>query len=115
MLQGVFRFLVYSLLFCLIAAGAGGFIAAKQSPPVHFSGQKTFDAHTLSEFNGTNPDKPIYLALDGFVYDVTAGKTFYQTGGTYHFLAGKDSSGELHVAGAGIIKRKYPVIATYIH
>lgn len=69
-----------------------------------------FTAEQLKEFDGSNPDKPIYLALDGFVYDVTEGKEFYQPGGAYHNLAGKDSSGPLHLVGGSIIKHKYKVI-----
>jgi predicted heme/steroid binding protein len=75
---------------------------------------KTLTPSELSQFNGTNPNLPIYLALNGNVYDVTAGKEFYQTGGSYHYLAGRDSSTELNLIGGGIIKRKYPVIGKLI-
>lgn len=70
----------------------------------------TFTVDQLKEFDGSDPEKPIYLALDGAVYDVTAGKEYYQTDGSYHYLAGKDSSKELHLVGGNIIKEKYPVI-----
>lgn len=66
----------------------------------------------LKTFDGTDPNKPIYLALDGLVYDVTPGKEFYQVGGSYHDLAGKDSSGPLRIFGGSIIKKKYKVIGT---
>ncbi len=71
-----------------------------------------FTREQLKVFDGTDPSKPIYLALDGLVYDVTPGKEFYQTGGAYHDLAGKDSSEPLHLVGGSIIKRKYRVIGT---
>lgn len=64
----------------------------------------------LKRYDGTDPNLPIYIGLDGLIYDVTAGKEFYQPGGVYHFLAGKDSSTELHIAGSDIIKRKYQVV-----
>jgi predicted heme/steroid binding protein len=71
---------------------------------------KVFTADTLAQFNGTDPKLPIYLALDGLVYDISKGREFYQVGRPYHDLAGKDSSKELHFAGGGIIQRKYPVV-----
>lgn len=71
---------------------------------------KTFTSKELSTFNGVDPKLPIYLALDGNVYDVSKGKEFYRLGGPYHDLAGKDSSAELHLVGGDIIRRKYPVI-----
>lgn len=47
---------------------------------------KQFSAEELSKYNGTNPDLPIYLAFEGKVYAVTAGKKYYEKGGSYHFL-----------------------------
>ena len=93
--------------------------------PNFFSNQETavvnsdtqlseFTTSQLAEFDGTNPQKPIYIGMDGLVYDVTEGKKYYQTNGAYHSLAGKDSSEELHKAGGEIIKRKYPVIGKVI-
>ncbi|KKR31495.1 MAG: hypothetical protein UT63_C0068G0005 [Candidatus Gottesmanbacteria bacterium GW2011_GWC2_39_8] len=71
---------------------------------------KVFKVSELSKFNGTDPNKPIYIAYNGEVYDVSGGRNFYKPGGTYHFLAGRDSTSELNIAGGAIIKRKYPVI-----
>lgn len=75
---------------------------------------RKFTVEELKKYNGTNPELPIYLVLDGNVYDVTKGKEFYIPGGPYHYLAGKDSSFELHIVGGDIIKRKYPVIGRLI-
>ena len=69
-----------------------------------------FTREQLQAFDGTDSNKPIYIALDGLVYDVTAGREYYQVGGSYHDLAGKDSSGLLHIFGGSIIKKKYKVI-----
>ncbi len=71
---------------------------------------KTITAEELKKYDGTDPKLPIYIALDGLIYDVTAGSKFYTPGGPYHYLAGKDSSAELHLIGGDIIKRKYPVV-----
>lgn len=68
----------------------------------------------LAQYDGSNPDKPIYIGLNGYVYDVTPGKSYYETGGTYHYLAGKDSSAELNLVGGDIIIKKYKVIGVLI-
>ncbi|EKD84736.1 MAG: neuron derived neurotrophic factor [uncultured bacterium] len=75
---------------------------------------KTFTQDELKKYNGTDADLPIYLALDGVVYDVTAGREFYASGGAYHYLAGKDASIPLHLVGADIIKNKYPVVGKLV-
>lgn len=46
----------------------------------------------LSEYNGTDPSKPIYVAVKGRIFDVTNGKSFYGPGGAYAMFAGKDAS-----------------------
>jgi predicted heme/steroid binding protein len=46
----------------------------------------------LSLYNGTDPSLPIYLALNGTIYDVSAGPKHYGPGGSYHFFAGKDAT-----------------------
>lgn len=75
---------------------------------------KTFTLESIREFDGTDNNKPIYIAMNGLVYDVSAGREFYNTEGPYHYLAGKDSSTELNLVGGSIIKRKYPVIGKLI-
>ncbi|KAA8521721.1 hypothetical protein F0562_012394 [Nyssa sinensis] len=46
----------------------------------------------LKQYDGTDPSKPIYVALKGRVFDVTTGKSFYGPGGAYAMFAGKDAS-----------------------
>jgi predicted heme/steroid binding protein len=46
----------------------------------------------LAAFDGTDPSKPIYLAINGTIYDVTAGQRIYGPGGSYRFFAGCDAS-----------------------
>lgn len=86
----------------------------KKAAPVRGNGSasnlKKFSTAQLAKYNGVDPTLPIYIGLDGFVYDVTKGKDFYKVGGPYHDLAGRDASSELHLVGGGIIKRKYPIV-----
>ncbi|KAF2124727.1 cytochrome b5, partial [Dothidotthia symphoricarpi CBS 119687] len=59
---------------------------ALMNPPLHLT-----DAD-LAKYDGTNPTLPIYLALNGTIYDVSAGRSTYGPGGSYHFFAGRDSA-----------------------
>jgi predicted heme/steroid binding protein len=80
------------------------------SSTVVAGGEKIFTVAELVKYDGSNSSLPIYLALDGNVYDVTPGKKFYAVGGAYHSLAGRDSSTMLHLVGGDIIKKKYKVV-----
>ncbi|KAL8150233.1 hypothetical protein V2J09_020041 [Rumex salicifolius] len=51
-----------------------------------------FSAAQLNQYNGTDPSKPIYVAVKGRVFDVTTGINFYGPGGSYSMFAGKDAS-----------------------
>lgn len=46
----------------------------------------------LKAYDGSDPAKPIYLAINGTIYDVSNGRNFYGPGGSYHFFAGADAS-----------------------
>ncbi|KAF1844334.1 uncharacterized protein K460DRAFT_397448 [Cucurbitaria berberidis CBS 394.84] len=46
----------------------------------------------LAQYDGTDPSKPIYLALNGTIYDVSSSPTTYGPGGSYHFFAGHDAA-----------------------
>ena len=46
----------------------------------------------LSTYNGSNPDLPIYLAINGTIFDVSAGRNTYGPGGSYSVFAGRDAT-----------------------
>lgn len=74
-----------------------------------------YSAEELKRYDGTDPQKPILLALDGLVYDVSlGGDDFYKPGESYHYLVGVDSSRYLHIYGENLIRKKYPVVGRYI-
>jgi membrane-associated progesterone receptor component len=52
---------------------------------------QTFTPPTLEPYNGTK-GKPIYFAVRGRVFDVSAGRNFYGPGGPYSNFAGRDAS-----------------------
>ncbi|KAK5129474.1 hypothetical protein LTR08_003234 [Meristemomyces frigidus] len=49
------------------------------------------DAELVS-YDGSDVTKPIYLALNGTIYDVSAARRVYGPGGSYHVFAGKDAA-----------------------
>lgn len=46
----------------------------------------------LTVYDGTDPTKPIYLAINGTIYDVSANRRTYGPGGSYHYFAGCDAA-----------------------
>lgn len=49
-------------------------------------------ADELKAYDGTDPSKPIYVAIKGRIFDVSAGNSFYGPDGAYCMFAGKDAS-----------------------
>lgn len=86
----------------------------KIPPSANIQELPVYTKEDLKRYNGENLDAPVYLALDGYVYDVSPGREdFYNPGKVYHYLTGRDSSIELHLAGAGIIRKKYQLVGKY--
>ncbi|WWD22720.1 hypothetical protein CI109_107213 [Kwoniella shandongensis] len=52
---------------------------------------KVFTPVQLAMYDGRD-DQPVYLAIDGVVYDVTANRRIYGKGGSYNMMAGRDAS-----------------------
>merc|ERR1711939_215707 len=46
----------------------------------------------LALYNGTDPKKPIYLAINGTIFDVSAGRHTYGPAGSYSVFAGRDAT-----------------------
>lgn len=73
-----------------------------------------YNEQQLAQYDGNDPTKPVLLALDGYVYDVSSGRQdFYNPDKSYHYLVGKDSSSELHLFGGEIIKKKYQIVGVF--
>ncbi|KAI5454390.1 hypothetical protein NCC49_004444 [Naganishia albida] len=54
--------------------------------------QKIFTPEQLAAYDGKDASKPIYLGVDGDVYDVTASRRIYGPLGPYNAFAGRDAS-----------------------
>jgi membrane-associated progesterone receptor component len=53
---------------------------------------RDFTVQELLQFDGSDPEKPICLAVKGKVYDVSRGRDFYGPGGAYGVFAGHDAT-----------------------
>jgi predicted heme/steroid binding protein len=69
-----------------------------------------FTLEELKNYSGQVMSQPIYVGLNSYVYDVSAGGKLYQPGGPYNYLTGKDSSEELNLIGGETIAKKYPIV-----
>ncbi|CAI9301431.1 hypothetical protein Lser_V15G42642 [Lactuca serriola] len=46
----------------------------------------------LRPYNGSDPSKPLLMAIKGKIYDVSRSRMFYGPGGPYALFAGRDAS-----------------------
>jgi predicted heme/steroid binding protein len=52
----------------------------------------TLTPSQLSLYNGTDSTLPIYVAVNGTIFDVSANRMIYGPGGSYNFFAGRDAT-----------------------
>ncbi len=64
----------------------------EQAPPspLPVAEERDYALGELGAFDGSDPAKPLLIAVRGRVYDVTRGRDFYGPGGPYGMFAGKD-------------------------
>ncbi|KZW04418.1 cytochrome b5 [Exidia glandulosa HHB12029] len=96
-LSHVLKFLVFVLLAVTLSGKfvtgsyKWGYEGKWSNIKTYFPSQMTvFSERRLAQFDGTYESKPIYLAIDGDVFDVSASRHTYGPGGSYHIMAGKD-------------------------
>lgn len=54
--------------------------------PIHLTPEE------LALYDGSDETKPIYLAINGTIFDVSAGRNTYGPGGSYSVFAGRDAT-----------------------
>lgn len=60
---------------------------------VRWSEPLNLSEEELSKFDGSNNKEPIYIAIDGDVYDVSSNREMYaRPNGAYSFFAGRDAA-----------------------
>ncbi|WOK98910.1 membrane steroid-binding protein 1-like [Canna indica] len=72
------------------ARDAGEREALEPLPPPVQLGEITDEE--LRAYDGSDPNKPLLMAIKGQIYDVTQSRMFYGPGGPYALFAGKDAS-----------------------
>ena len=58
----------------------------------YFKGSVNLTPTELALYDGSDPNKPIYLAINGTIFDVSAGRHTYGPGGSYAVFAGRDAT-----------------------
>ncbi|KAI8053711.1 cytochrome b5-like heme/steroid binding domain-containing protein [Syncephalis plumigaleata] len=69
-----------------------GYEGKWSNPRQWFPKTQVFTEEELLQYTGKDPSLPIYIAINGEVYDVTEGRDYYGPGGSYHFFAGRDAA-----------------------
>lgn len=100
--------------FLILLFGVDYIVIRKRVSDLGDRALPVYTSESLAQFNGEDGKRPILLALDGLVYDVSPGaEDFYNPGESYHYLVGKDASVWLHLFGDTLIKKKYQVVGVY--
>mmetsp|Transcript_23013 Transcript_23013/g.39538 ORF Transcript_23013/g.39538 Transcript_23013/m.39538 type:complete len:175 (+) Transcript_23013:153-677(+) len=83
---------LYYLKRCLSSPTVPAVSKLPSTSPISPKEQKVFTPAELAEFDGSDPTRPIYLAIKGDVFDVTRAVDFYGKGNSYNLFTGKDAS-----------------------
>jgi len=99
-LFGLLKFIVYLLVIITLAGKffTGSFLWEYEGKWARLktywpeSSGRLFSETHLATFDGTDPSKPIYIAIDGDVFDVSSSRHTYGPGGSYYSMAGIDAA-----------------------
>ncbi|KAH8984598.1 cytochrome b5-like heme/steroid binding domain-containing protein [Lactarius akahatsu] len=96
-LLGLLKFLVFLFVGVLLAGkfvtGEYGWgVETAQLRKLWPTQQRLFSESLLARFDGTIEGIPIYLAIDGDVFDVSSNRRVYGPGGSYALMAGVDAA-----------------------
>eukprot|EP00871_Galdieria_phlegrea_P003141 jgi/Galph1/3828/GphlegSOOS_G2465.1 len=58
----------------------------------HSTVLKVFTLEQLGQYDGSDPNQPIYISIQGNVFDVSKGRRHYRKGETYNCLVGREAS-----------------------
>lgn len=76
----------------LFSFAAAQDMSSRQLANAEQNSQVSLTDAELLHFDGSDAAKPIYLALNGTIYDVSSSPQTYGPGGSYHFFAGRDAA-----------------------
>lgn len=94
------KFIVYLLLIIILAGKffTGSFLWEYDGKWVRLktylpeNNGRLFSESYLATFDGRDENKPLYIAIDGDVYDVSSNRRTYGPGGPYRHMAGVDAA-----------------------
>lgn len=92
-LVAIIAFLIYKIIKDRIEVPSVG--SQKPPEPELPKLRRDFTVAELRQYDGTQPDGRVLVAVNGNVFDVTKGKRFYGPGGPYASFAGRDASRNL--------------------
>ncbi|XP_076893164.1 membrane steroid-binding protein 2-like [Bidens hawaiensis] len=87
---------VYKLVSTMFVA-ADDYVAVKREQQQQFTLREPVQIGDITEeelrpYNGSDPNKPLLMAIKGKIYDVSRSRMFYGPGGPYALFAGRDAS-----------------------
>ncbi|KAL3637057.1 Membrane steroid-binding protein 2 [Castilleja foliolosa] len=94
-------FTIVALMFVTYRVVCGMFVAADDYAAVKRTNEFVFREpvqmgdvtdEELRAYNGSDPEKPLLMAIKGQIYDVSRSRMFYGPGGPYALFAGRDAS-----------------------
>ncbi|CAH0629075.1 unnamed protein product [Chrysodeixis includens] len=84
--------IIVYLVYKIVKSNFEGEVTVAAPPPRLPKLRKDLTVAELKNYDGTQPDGRVLLAVLGTIFDVTRGKRFYGPGGPYAAFAGKDAT-----------------------
>ena len=97
--------IVLTLALTIMIVGFSAPLAA----PIEPQKINAFSEEELAVYDGTDSNLPVFIAVDGYVYNVTGDREIYAPGGMYHHLTGSNQHTELDMPGIENVNGKHPV------
>lgn len=83
---------IFYLIYKIFKSRADSDKPTSGPPPMPPMKKRDFTLEELKEYDGVKGEGRVLIAVNGNVFDVTRGKTFYGPGGPYSIFAGRDAS-----------------------
>ncbi|CAH1159419.1 unnamed protein product [Phaedon cochleariae] len=99
--------LVVFLVYKIIKSRGNDFAVPPPAPQLPKLKKRDFTLKELTQYDGTQEDGRVLVAVNGTVYDVTKGKRFYGPGGPYEAFGGRDASRGLATADVSASAEEY--------